>query len=255
VARLYAHRGAAAEEPENTVASFRRALEHGADALEMDVHMTCDGHVVVSHDPDGARMAGVAVDICCAPLREVRSWDAGWGVLRGRERPFAGRGYRIPTLEEVIVEFPGVPLNIDVKQRRPDMVPSIVALLRRLRAEDRVLLASFSSWTLRRLRLAGWHGSTALGRADVLALLVVPAIAVRAVRRLPLVRPGDAAQVPVRAAGITLGTRRFIDKCHAVGMRVDYWTVNDPEEARRLLALGADGIMTDDPARIAPVMG
>src|SRR5687768_7474650 len=127
--RLYAHRGAAAEEPENTLPSFRRALEHGADALEMDLHMTADGHVVVSHDPDGFRMAGVHAEIRRSMLTDVRRWDVGWGFVRDGARPFAGRRYHMPTLEEVLVELPGVPLNIDVKQSRPDMVGRVVSLL------------------------------------------------------------------------------------------------------------------------------
>src|SRR5262249_5081969 len=91
--RLYAHRGAAAEAPENTLDSFARALAHGADALEMDVHLTRDGVVVVSHDPDGARMCGVGRRFADANWDEIRRWDAGWGFVAPDEsRPFAGRG-------------------------------------------------------------------------------------------------------------------------------------------------------------------
>src|SRR5690242_3140965 len=93
---LYAHRGAAAEQPENTLPSFERALALGADALEMDVHATRDGVIVVSHDPDGARMTGVRRALAAATWDEVRTWDAGWGFAEaggGPGRPFAGRGY------------------------------------------------------------------------------------------------------------------------------------------------------------------
>src|SRR5262245_55965754 len=101
--RLYAHRGAAAEQPENTLPSFERALDLGADALEFDVHATKDGVLVVSHDPDGARMAGVARAFRNATWAEVKGWDAGWGFrVSDGSRPFAGKGIRIPTFQRML---------------------------------------------------------------------------------------------------------------------------------------------------------
>jgi len=151
-------------------------------------------------------------------------------------------------VEELLVELPGVRLNIDIKQAEPSMVRPLLALLRRLRAEDRVTLASFRWRTLVDVRRRGYGGDTALSQAEVAALVFAPQ---RAFRTLPFV--GAAAQVPVKAGPVALASRRFIDKCHALGMRVDFWTINTADEATQLLDLGADGIMTDDPARIAPV--
>ncbi|HUH01072.1 MAG TPA: glycerophosphodiester phosphodiesterase [Kofleriaceae bacterium] len=246
---LYAHRGAAAERPENTVHSFRRAMELGADALEMDAHMTSDGHVVISHDPTGERMCGVVAAIRETTLARVREWDAGWGFVDGAgERPFRGKGYVFPTLEEMLVEFSGVPFNIDLKQCGPSIVTRTLQLLRRARAEERVTLASFSLRTLLAVRTAGYGGPTALSRAEAAALMFAPR---RLFAALPLM--GVAAQVPVKVGPLTFGSRRMIAKAHDLGLRIDFWTINDPAEARRLLELGADGIMTDDPAAIAPV--
>jgi glycerophosphoryl diester phosphodiesterase len=227
---LFAHRGAPAELPENTLASFHRGLELGADILELDVHMTRDGTVVVSHDPDGQRLAGVPAAIRTSTLAEVERWDLGGGA-------------RVPTLEAVLAAFPTTPLNIDIKQREPDMVPAIVDLLRRAHATDRVLLTSFSTRTVRRLRRIGYEGPRGASRGEVAALLALPVYFLR--RRF---RRGDAAQLPT-----SLAFPWFIKKLHAVGLRVDFWTVNDPGLARRLLALGADGIMTDDSRAVAPV--
>ena len=247
--RLYAHRGASAERPENTIAAFRRALEIGVDALESDVHMTRDGHVVMSHDPDGARCAGVPRQIRACTLDEVQSWDAGRGfVAPDGGRPFAGQGHRIPTLEEVLVELPGVPLNLDVKQTAPSMIEPLVALLRRHRAEDRVTLASFQMRTLLRARWAGYRGATSMPQAEVVTMLLAPDWLFGA---LPW--RGTAAQLPVAAGRRRFDDPAWIERCHRLGLRLDFWTVNDPAEAERLLALGADGIMTDDPAAIAPV--
>jgi glycerophosphoryl diester phosphodiesterase len=248
--RLYAHRGASAELPENTLPAFRRALEIGVDALELDVHLTRDGHPLVSHDEHAGRMGGVDAAWSQLDLADAQRIDLGHGfVAPDGSRPHAGRGIRAPSLEEVLVELPGVRLNIDVKQFRPPMVSPLLRLIRAQRAEDRVTLASFRARTLVAIRQRGYGGETALAQAEVAALCALP---VRVIESLPFV--GDAAQVPVRAGPVVMGSKWFIDKCHALGMRVDFWTINDPAEARRLIALGADGIMTDDPARMAPAL-
>lgn len=246
---LYAHRGAASERPENTLPSFARALELGADALETDLHLTADGQVVAAHDPTLARTAGSPVTISRATLDELRRCDVGWGFVdRAGERPFAGRGVALPTLEEVLDAFPGVRLNVDVKQRAPAMVVPLLDLLRRKRAEDRVLVTSFDGDVLRTVRAAGYAGRTGLAPAEVLRLYASPLAVLRAIPP-----GGSAAQVPTSAQGLRLDSPGFIEKCHALEIPVEYWTINDPAEAERLLALGADGIMTDDPGAIAPV--
>lgn len=221
--RIYAHRGASRELPENTLPAFRRALELGADALETDVHATRDSVLVVSHDPDGARVFGRARRIADCAFAEVRSWA-------------------MPSLEEMLSAFPGVPVNVDLKV---DVAALAVQTLRRLGEEERVTLASFSSATLRRVRSLGYRGPTSLGRAEVARLLALPVPAQRGV----LKPPGSAAQLPLR-----LAQRWIVDRCHALGLRVDVWTVNDPAQALRLVSLGVDGVMTDDPALLVPAL-
>jgi glycerophosphoryl diester phosphodiesterase len=221
--RIYAHRGASRELTENTLPAFRRAIELGADALETDVHATADGVLVTSHDPDGRRVFGVARRISECPLQEVRAWG-------------------VPSLEQLIEEFPGVPINVDLKINAADLA---VTLLRRMRREDQVTLASFSGATLRRVRALGYRGPTSLARSEVTRLVSLPAAAQRGL----LAPPGTAAQLP-----LSLAKPWVVRRCHALGLRVDYWTVNDPALALRVIAMGADGIMTDDPALIVPLM-
>jgi glycerophosphoryl diester phosphodiesterase len=241
--RLYGHRGAAAEQPENTLPSFALALELGADALELDVHCTRDGVIAVSHDPDGARMADVQAAIRDSTWDEVARWDAGWGFLDDAGgRPFAGRGIRFPRLEELLDAFPRTPLNIDLKAPVAD---EAVALLRRARAQERVCLTSFHGSTVRRVRALGYEGPTGLARSEVAWLLALPAAA----QRGPLRPRGSAAQLP-----LSLARPWVIARCKQLGLRVDFWTVNDAGIARGLVALGADGIMTDDPRAIAPAL-
>lgn len=248
--RLYGHRGAAAERPENTVPSFERALELGVDALEMDVHRTGDGHIVVSHDPSGHRMAGVPKRICECTLAEVQSWDVGRGFVDAKgERPFAGKGYSIPTLEEILERFQDTPLNVDIKQRDRLAVRPLTTLLRRLGAEQRVTVASFHDAIIRSVRDQGYRGPTVLARNEVVGLVALPQLA----RHWWPVR-GAAVQVPERYGPVNFCASWFIDRCHALGLRIDFWTVNDPVRAERLLDLGADGLMTDDPAAVQPAV-
>ncbi len=245
--RLYAHRGASAERPENTMPAFTRAVEIGVDALELDVHLTRDGHLVVAHDDTAIRMTGAQAAWAEVDLVDVRRLDAGWGfVARDGTRPFAGKAITIPTFEEVLDAFPGMRINADLKSDRA--VDLMLDLIRRKHAEDRVTLASFQLRTLVQIRRHGYGGETALSQGEVATLLGLPAMLWR---QLPFT--GTAAQVPVRAGQIHFDRAAFIAKCHSIGLRVDFWTVDDRAEAARLLALGADGIITNDPGAVRPV--
>jgi glycerophosphoryl diester phosphodiesterase len=245
--RLYAHRGAGVELPENTIPAFHLAIDLGADALETDAHLTRDGHVVLSHDPTGERMCGIPTAIAHATLEEVRSWDAGAGFVDASGgRPHAGKGYRIPTLAEALVELPGVPFNVDAKSRDPEMVPRTLEVIQRAGAVDRTLLASFDASTLRQVRRLGYTGKTGLAQSEVIRLFAFPWLAPP--------RGAAAAQLPYRIYGVDLGTRSVVDKCHSLGLEVHYWTVNDPLLATELLGVGADAIMTDDPRGVGPAV-
>jgi len=246
---VYAHRGAAAEEPENTLPSFRRALELGADALETDVHLTADGEVVAIHDPDGQRVAGVARTVRSASLAEVQSWDVGHVFVDAHgKRPFVGRGYRVPTLAELLVELAPVRLNIDLKSEEPALVERFLEIVRGHDAEGRVVAASFHAPVLQHLRSKGWRGESSLGRREFVACWLWPS----RLRFGP--PPGTRAQIPTRSGPFRFATPGVVGKLHRIGLRVDFWTINEPEQAKALVALGVDGIMTDDPARIVPAV-
>jgi glycerophosphoryl diester phosphodiesterase len=246
---VYAHRGAAAERPENTLPAFRRALELGADALETDVHLTADGEIVAAHDEGGARMTGVARALRSATLAEIQSWDAGYGFVDARGgRPFQSQGYRIPSLHELLRELPAVRLNVDLKSEEPALVERFIAIVREHQAEDRVIAASFFRSTLVHLRRRGWRGESSLSQAEFLRCWLMP-------NWLQCSgAPGARAQIPTHSGPLRFATARSLKKLRQLGLQVDYWTINDPSEARRLVALGVDGIMTDDPARIVPAV-
>ena len=245
--RLYAHRGASAERPENTMPAFERAVECGVDALETDVHLTADGVLIVSHDEHAQRMTGARLAYCDMTLDDVRRLDAGWGfVSPDGHRPFAGRGIGVPTFEEVLHAFPRMHVNVDLKEARA--IGPMLELVRQAGAEDRVTIASFDTGTAISVRRRGYAGETGLSQGEVATLVTLPALLWR---QLPFT--GNAAQVPTKQGPLHFDRASFIAKCHAIGLRVDFWVIDDAAEARRLLDLGADGIMTNDPAAIRPV--
>lgn len=245
--RLYAHRGASAERPENTLPAFERAVEIGVDALEMDVHVTRDGHLIVAHDDTAARTTGAQLAWRDLDLADVRRLDAGWGFIAADgSRPFAGKGIAAPAFADVLDAFPATRINVDLKGDRA--VALMLALIRRHRADDRITLASFALGTLVEIRRRGYGGETALSQSEVATLLGLPAVLWR---QLPFT--GTAAQVPVNAGRIRFDRASFIAKCHNIGLRVDFWTVDARDEAARLLELGADGIISNDPAALRPL--
>lgn len=246
---LLGHRGASVERPENTLASFARALELGADGIETDAHLTRDGVVILAHDDSALRTAGVSARWSDADFAEVTRWDAGATFTDRDGVSWRGRGCAAPALEDCLAEFPGVFFNVDIKSRRPAMVTAVVAAVRRARAEDRVLLTSFDERTLARVRAVGYAGATGIGASAALAALFAP---IPLLRRSPL--GGRALQIPDRYRALDLGAPWVAARCRALGLRLDYWVVNDPSRARALLASGADGIVTDDVAALRGVI-
>jgi glycerophosphoryl diester phosphodiesterase len=245
--RLYAHRGASAERPENTMPAFERAVELGVDALELDVHLTRDDQLVVAHDDSCFRTTGTQLAWTELTMADVERLDAGWGfVTPDGDRPFAGKSIRAPRFEAVLEAFPNQRINVDIKGDKS--VAVMLELVRKRRAEERVTIASFQLRTLVEMRRKGFAGETALSMTEVATLAALPGLAWR---QLPFT--GTAAQVPTHAGPLRFDRPAFIAKCHSVGLRVDFWVIDDPDEAKRLLGLGADGIMTNDPAKVRHV--
>lgn len=244
---LLAHRGARRERPENTLVAFKHALDLGADALELDVHSTRDGVIVVHHDESLARSSGLPVFLRDVDWSALQHVDVGHTFVDEHGRsPYAGT--RLSRLEDVLDELPGIPLNVDLKPDSPALCAAVLSLVRSRRATEHVRLASFCTQNLLRIRRARYEGQTSYGPRGVLLLA-------SGARRL-LGRLGelaDAAQVPTHYGRLRLDTPRFLREVHATGAKAHFWTINDPAEAARLLALGADGIVTDDVRAIKPV--
>jgi glycerophosphoryl diester phosphodiesterase len=232
--RVFAHRGLALEAPENTLLAFFKALTVGAHYLETDVHVTLDGQAVVSHDPDLRRVADRDVLVGQLSLAELRRIDLG-------------EGQTYCSLAEALDAFPDARFNIDVKAEGA-AAPTAKAV-KATRASDRVLITSFDE-KRRMSALASLPGvatsasssrfaSAAIGAKTGLRFLVSRAVA-----------DVDAVQIPERVGSgrhgtIRLVTPRLIRAMHEADIEVHVWTVNEPDDMRRLLQLGVDGLITD----------
>jgi glycerophosphoryl diester phosphodiesterase len=243
--RVFGHRGAAGVAPENTLASFHRARADGADVFELDVHATADGEIVVLHDATLERTTDGAGPVAALRFADVARLDAGFHFTPdgGHTHPFRGTGVQVPRLAELVREFPGMPLNIEIKQETPSIVADVVALLRAARTT--VVLAAEHDAIMAAIRRAAPEIATSLAAGEVAAFIgalqqgVAPTLPAGAV----------ALQIPPRFGAIELVTRDTVAAAHALGAEVHVWTINDADEMRRLLALDCDGLISDLPAR------
>ena len=243
-----AHRGGSGLAPENTMAAFTSAVDSwGADMLEMDVHRTADGTVVVIHDATVDRTCDGQGAVRDLPLSEVRSLDAGYHFrdLEGRHS-FRGTGVGVPTLDEVLETLPHTRLNIEAKV--PEVSPLLVEIVRRHGAEGRVLMAAGDERA--RASRHGYLGPCGASERQSRLFYLT--------HRWPLAflytPQADALQVPDVWEGRQVLTPRFIDEAHRRNIPVHAWTIDEEPDMRRLLTWGVDGIQTDRPDRLARVL-
>ncbi|MEE8311060.1 MAG: glycerophosphodiester phosphodiesterase [Candidatus Binatia bacterium] len=242
--RLFAHRGASGRRPENTLESFAEGLDAGAELLELDVHATRDGQIVVLHDSTLDRTTDGAGPIRALSLSELRRLDAGYRFADDRAGfPYRGKGIRVPTLAEVFEAFPGTPLNIELKQDEPAIERGVIDLIERSGASERVLLAAAEDGIMKRIRAVAGGMLTSSAAGEVVAFI-------EAAEDDTYRHPGAALQVPPFYGDIELVTAGFVDVAHRRGVEVHVWTLNDPAEIDRLLDLGVDGLMSDFPERL-----
>lgn len=230
---LFAHRGASASAPENTLAAFRLAVRQGAPAIELDVKLSADGQVMVFHDPTVNRTTDGTGFVHRLPLAELRELDAG-----GKFDP-RFRGERIPTLTEVFEEV-GHDIFINVELTNyvtplDSLVDMTTQIVRYMGMENQVLFSSFLANNLFRARKFLPEVPAAILFGEGMANRRISAwLGRRAAPRIAHPHYTDA-------------TAEYIQKAHAMNRRVHVWTVNDPDEMRRLFALDVDGIFVDDP--------
>ncbi|MCG6957288.1 MAG: glycerophosphodiester phosphodiesterase [Gemmatimonadetes bacterium] len=245
---LVAHRGGSRIAPENTMAAFGMALETwGADMLEMDVRLTRDGEVVVIHDASVDRTTDGSGPVSDLTLAELQALDAGFRFVDPNGvASFRGKGVVIPRFEDVLTAYPDTRMNVEAKE--PGVAEALVDIILRHDAQERVLVAAEYERSRRSVR--HYPGPWGASRHHVLLFWLL--------YRLPRgggYTPGaDILQVPERHNGLRIVSPRLVRAAHQRNLPVQVWTVDDPEDMRRLLSWGVDGIQSDRPDLLARVM-
>lgn len=234
--QIFAHRGARLVAPENTLPAFQKALEMGVDGIELDVHLTCDGELVVIHDFEASTTTSGSGLVTALTAAEICAFDAG------SHFDTAYAETRVPTLEAVL-DLVGdrCQINIEIKSLdlyARDASDRVAALMRARNLYDQVIISSFNPITL--IKLHHLDPKLALG---ILYDAEMPPL-FRTIWAGPPMHP--RAQHPEHV----LIDAAFMQWARGVGCQVNTWTVNDVFEARRLAALGVNVIMTDAPDRI-----
>jgi glycerophosphoryl diester phosphodiesterase len=252
---LVAHRGGARLAPENTLPAFGLAARLGADAFELDVHLTADGEVVVFHDDETSRLTGARGTIEARTLDEVRALDAGFGFTPdgGRTFPWRGRGVAPPTLRELLARFADMRMNIEAKSADPRLAEELVRAVRETGAVERVCVGSQHDEQGERIRAQLPEACHFL--PEVAATCHVMAARAEGATGCP--EGWDVADLPHRMEGsdLVVVDRRTVEYLHGRGMAVFVWTVDEEPDMRELLAAGVDGIMTDRPDVLARQLG
>jgi glycerophosphoryl diester phosphodiesterase len=217
---VFAHRGGSKLAPENTIAAFDRGMATGADGLELDVRLSKDGVAMVHHDR--------LLDRSVADLTTLN----------------------VPTLRGVFARYPTARIIVELKEARADLARAVIDDVHRARALDRVCLGSFSAGVLRTLRAMEPRIATSGGQFDVRLALY---------RSWINLSPGHPAyqafQVPEISGRTRVVSPRFIKLAHKAGLAVHVWTVDEPDDIRRLLDWGVDGIISDRPDVAVEIAG
>jgi glycerophosphoryl diester phosphodiesterase len=252
---VIAHRGASGDVPEHTLAAYRRAIEDGADALECDVRLTADGHLVCVHDRRINRTSNGRGAVSGLELAELADLDFGsWkhgapDAQRGRdpfESPDSVDSERtsVLTLERLLdlVADAGRPVELAIETKHPtrwagQVEDRLLRLLERHRVETPVRVMSFSTRSLHRVTAAAPYIPTVL------------------LQQLLLPRMRDGHLPPgVRIAGPSIRILRahpeYVERVHRAGNAVHVWTVDDPDDVALCVELGVDAIITDRPAEV-----
>jgi glycerophosphoryl diester phosphodiesterase len=242
-----AHAGGKGTRPEHTMIAYETALAEGTDVLELDVHATSDGVLVLMHDETVDRTTDGSGAIASMTFAELRELDAGYTFTEddGATHPFRGMGLQVPSVEEVFEAFPEVAYVIEIKQAEPSIVEPLLAMCDAHGISDQMVASAFSQDVLLELRAAAPQMPTSFAVAEVIAFM-----ALSRETEATYEPPARFLQVPLEQAGLPVLTPELVERAGRFDLKVHAWTINDEAEMEMLIDLGVDGIITDYPARL-----
>ncbi len=239
--------------PGSTMLFLEESAALEVDVLELDVHSTQDGHLVVMHDETVDRTTDGSGQISEMTLEAIKSLEVGgnWTQDDGQTYPYRGAGLQVPTLEEVFQQFPDYPMNIEIKQETPSIAQPLCDLLRKYGMEEKVIVPSFSDSALAEFRETCPEVATAASSSEVRNFVLLNFILLS-----NLLSPQyEAFQVPQSSSNIPVVIPSFVNTAHDRNLQVHVWTVNAPDDMQRLADMGVDGIMTDRPDLLMQQLG
>lgn len=250
---VIAHRGGKGLWPENSLFAFERASALGVDMLEMDLHLSSDGELVVIHDSTLDRTTNGEGPVAARSLAQLQALDAGyrWSADGGQSHPYRGQGVRIPTFTEVLERFPSIAKVIEIKVPDVGMEAQLCDTLTAHQQRDKVIVGSFYDRSLQLFREQCPGVATSAGPGSVRLLLALNWIGLGSV----LSPSYQALQIPEAHSGLAIASRSLLQTASQRGLNVQLWTINEQPDMRRLLDLGADALITDYPDRALQVLG
>jgi glycerophosphoryl diester phosphodiesterase len=240
---VFAHRGGAGLAPENTMAAIDNGLALGADGVEIDVQLSRDGVPVVIHDPTLDRTTDRAGRVGALTAAELARVDAGFRFERDGAHPFRGLGIGIPRLDAVLAKHQDTRVIIEMKGAEPELARAVGQVVRNAGAVDRVCVSSFAQRPIDTLRAEFPEVMSGASQEEARWALH------RSWVRWPWTseRQYSAFQVPEHAGRMRVVSPTFVRHVHREGHVVQVWVVNQPDDVRRLLDWGVDGIISDVP--------
>lgn len=241
---IMAHQGGEKQWPSNTMLAFRQAQKLGADVLDMDVQLSADGQLVLMHDTTVDRTTDGHGLLGAMTWKELSGLDAGYRFSAdGKGFPYRGKGLRVPRLEEVLLEFPGARLGIEIKEAPLATASRLAELIHRYHAEDRVLLSGFDGAMMREQRRQLPEVASSATPEEVRIFWVASQFHLEAFTAADY----SVLQVPLQHKGRQLVSTRLVEAAHARGISVLPWTLDSDAEVEACRAAGCDGFNTNLP--------
>ena len=250
---VIAHRGGRGLWPENSLFAFERASALGVDMLEMDLQLSSDGELVVIHDTSLERTTNGEGPVATRSLDQLQALDAGyrWTADGGESYPYRGQGIRIPSFAEVLERLPDIPKVIEIKVPDVGMEAQLCAVLSANDQRERVIVGSFYERSLQLFREQCPGVATSAGPTSVRMLVALNWLGLGS-----LLSPSyQALQIPEQHSGLRIASAALLQTAQARGLNVQLWTINEQPAMRRLLDLGAQGLITDYPDRAPQLLG
>jgi glycerophosphoryl diester phosphodiesterase len=252
---VIAHQGGDRIWPGNTLYAFEKAVEIGVDVLEMDAHLTKDSQIILMHDEEVDRTTNGAGLIEEMTLDELQQLDAAykWSNDGGKTFPYRRQGIQVPTLEEVFQKFPQMHYVIEIKLTQNPIEKPLCELIRKQEMQDKVMIASFHDEAMQNFRETCPEVATSASRTEVRNFVLLGKAFLSGLIA-PQYQSIQPPYDPKESMNIPIMTDRFVREAHAKNIKVEPWTVDDPELMRQYIKWGVDGIITDRPDLMIQVL-